>query len=95
MGKLKQLILKTPEEFGVTKEGLVINPQTGKEVQGFNLDSAIARMINPKGTLHIQSPPGTKFFKKNVESHVAPRQLIDPTLIGRGKNSFKPSIWKK
>lgn len=100
---LVNIIMMSPEKFGVNTEGRIINPKTGNPIANSNINWVVNRLVDPEKH-EAGSPPGMKILKKNVLSDENAKQLVHPKhfQIGRGKHKiiskeqmFRPSQWRK
>ena len=80
--KFVNYIMKHAEEFGVTKDGLVIGP-TNKPMLHSDLDETARRILDPD-KVYTYSPAGTSKIRKLAQNSKYLSELINP----KGRTSF-------
>lgn len=99
--KLFDLINQNPARFGISEEGEIINPMTGKPFVRSNIKWAVQRLVNPQ-TSNAPSPPGMAHLRKKLFVDEETRPLLHESYqTGKGKPQqqnkkiFRPAKWKK
>jgi hypothetical protein len=101
--ELWDIIMARPQDFGVSKNGEIINPSTHRPVIQSNLPLALRKLVDPKGESGY-SPIGMKFLRKALSQDQEAKKFLEEAhqQIGKGKRMilpkehlFKPSKWRK